>query len=204
MSSWNWGLWRCFCQFESSRDSCATRFFRSCTTKADMRLKDSNCRAMSSDCVASTCASVLAACRPAVLRRSWTSQFRLTRPSERSRTTKPSSRSCRIRGTTSQARGIARSQPGISSPAFPPGSCRLTTHWRFSRKAQSGPSAASVRLEAGMFQAAACSKTPAPCCIHRAPAGLCTRFAIAWTERSRSRPGSPSDSTRVKRSHSSR
>ncbi|MNY48046.1 hypothetical protein D3C86_1833510 [compost metagenome] len=53
MSCWNSGLLRCLCAFGISSDSWATRFFRSCTTKVDMRLNDSNWRATISAMAAS-------------------------------------------------------------------------------------------------------------------------------------------------------
>ncbi len=53
MSCWNSGLclWRS--AFDISSDSCDTRFFRSCTTKVDIRLNDSNWRATISALAAS-------------------------------------------------------------------------------------------------------------------------------------------------------
>jgi hypothetical protein len=47
MSSWNSGLLRSRLAFFSISESCVTMFLRSCTTKADMRLKASNLRASS-------------------------------------------------------------------------------------------------------------------------------------------------------------
>ena len=47
MSRWNAGLLRCRSAFLSISESCATRFFRSWTTNADMRLNASNFRASS-------------------------------------------------------------------------------------------------------------------------------------------------------------
>ena len=52
MSRWNSGLSLCRSAFLSSSCSCATRFFRSWTTKADIRLNASNLRASSSASVA--------------------------------------------------------------------------------------------------------------------------------------------------------
>ena len=78
MSCWNSGLACRRLAFFIISDNCVTMFFRSCTTKADMRLKASNLRASSRASVACICARKLAACRPAVLSRSLTSQFTST------------------------------------------------------------------------------------------------------------------------------
>src|SRR5262245_1115233 len=55
-SRWNSGLLRWRSEFRSSSESCATRFLRSWTTNADMRLNASNLRASSSCSFAWICA----------------------------------------------------------------------------------------------------------------------------------------------------
>src|SRR5579864_7738580 len=55
ISDWNAGLSRWRCAFFSINDNWVTRFFRSCTTNADMRLKASNFRASRSASDILTC-----------------------------------------------------------------------------------------------------------------------------------------------------
>jgi hypothetical protein len=59
MSCWNSGCRAAASAFFIISDNCVTMFFRSCTTKADMRLKASNLRASSSASVACICARKL-------------------------------------------------------------------------------------------------------------------------------------------------
>src|ERR1051325_8893732 len=103
MSSWKRGLWRCRSAFFSRSESWATRFLRSCTTNAVIRLNDSNLRASRSASEACTWARKLPTCRAAVLSRSRTSQFNSTGARGVASTANPISSSSAITGTTSQA-----------------------------------------------------------------------------------------------------
>ncbi len=98
MSCWNSGLACRRSAFFNISDSWVTMFLRSCTTKADMRLKASNLRSSSSASVACICARKPAACRLAVFTRSRVSQFIWIGVRGRASTTKPSSSSCMLSG----------------------------------------------------------------------------------------------------------
>ena len=116
MSFWNSGLSRWRSAFFSISDNCATMFFRSWTTNADMRLKASNLRASSSASVACIWPRKVAACRAAVFSRSFTSQFTSTRVRAVARITKPISSLPVASGMMSQAFGSSDSHSGSRSP----------------------------------------------------------------------------------------
>jgi hypothetical protein len=112
MSCWNSGLAWSRCAFFIISESWVTMFLRSWTTKADMRLKESNLRASSSASVACICARYPAACRPAVFNKSRTSQFRSVGARGRASTTKPSKSSAAVSGTISQTSTLDSNQSG--------------------------------------------------------------------------------------------
>ena len=210
MSRWNSGFWLWRWAFFIISASCVTMFFRSCTTNADMRLKASNLRTSSKASVACICARKLAACRPAVFRRSLTSQFTSTRVRARAKITKPINSSEAVRGTINHACSMSCSQPGKVRLPYrrekERNSSRLMTQPLVMRNWHSGDSVSSRTSDSGWFQRATWLKDFSPrFFIHKPPPGLSSKSArprttcwpICWGEFC-------PESVWVKRSHSSR
>ncbi len=196
--------------FRATSDNWLTRFFTSWRMKAKRRLNSSKRWAWARACWPWASARLLAACRPAVLSRSKSSQSSARRKSDEASSTSPISRPPWTSGTPHQAWSSSHGGTGSADPPLRSarrkasksrifGSCSNSAQRAWSRPSWANPAPSQ-------FHTAACSTWPWSSATSNSPPGLSRMSANALIRRSPS--GATSDPDRpivsAKRSHSVR